>query len=286
MNRKKGMVLLILLLCVLLCLDLLGVCLLYLHRNEGAVEQNTAAAADPSAIAPMHTPTPTPEPTPLPTPEPTPTPTAEPEKLYAYIDGGVDLRWYLPEAEFELLFTTNQNVTGRSLYPAVPLLEENTARMLKAAYEQFRADGYILKIYDAYRPRSAQQALWNAVHNSKYIADPSNGGSWHQGGRAVDISLVDAATGEELEMPTPMHTFTDAAGRYANNGWSEEAEKNVAYMTDVMRAAGFSTIRTEWWHFEYNAKGAPVLDSEVDYDSLEYLTADEMTARKGYSPVI
>lgn len=41
------------------------------------------------------------------------------------------------------------------MYPAVPLMEEKTAEMLKQAFEIFQNDGYTLKVYDAYRPRSA-----------------------------------------------------------------------------------------------------------------------------------
>ena len=201
----------------------------------------------------------------------------EPEK-YAYLPGAVDLRWYLPEAQFDILFASEDNITGRALYPAVPLLEKTTAAMLKRAYDRFLEDGYIVKIYDAYRPLSAQTALWRAVNNKKYIADPSLGGSWHQGGKAIDMSLIDAKTGEELEMPTPMHTFSDKAGRYANNGWSEEATKNVNYMTSVMKSFGFNTIRTEWWHFERNVKDATSLDPEIDFDSLQYVSADELNA--------
>ena len=82
-------------------------------------------------------------------------------------------------------------------------------------------------------------------------------------------------------MPTPMHTFTDEAGRYANSNWSETATANVDYMTEVMRAAGFSTLRTEWWHFENNAKGWPSLEADIDISALEYLTAAEIDARSG-----
>lgn len=292
MKTTKGKIILISFLFILFWIDILGVCMLVIHKekrlNNPEPEVLFADTEQPEQILEL---------LPIPEEPADSEPEAdtvslteenipqdiksekEPEMEYAYYPGAVDLRWYLPEAQFELLFTTDRNVTGRGLYPAVPLLEENTARMLKQAYDRFLEDGYILKIYDAYRPRSAQQALWNVVRNNKYIADPSKGGSWHQSGRAVDISLVEKETGIELSMPTPMHTFTDEAGRYATNSWSEEVTKNVDYMTAVMKKAGFSTIRTEWWHFEYNAKNAPVLNHEIDYSTLEYMTAEAMSQR-------
>ena len=58
-----------------------------------------------------------------------------------------------------------------------------------------------------------QIKLYDIVHDNKLIANPYTGGSWHQRGRAIDMSLIDNATGLELEMPTPMHTFDDTIPR-------------------------------------------------------------------------
>ncbi len=185
------------------------------------------------------------------------------------VPNAVDLRAYLPNAEYEMLFASPYNITGHAMYPAVPILEESTAEMLMEAYEIFDRDGYIIKIYDAYRPKSAQIELWEIVRNSAYIANPNTGGSWHQRGRAVDMSLVNKETGEELEMPTPMHTFDPKAGRYKSSLWSAEAKANSDYMTEVMTSVGFKTITTEWWHFE-NTKSGNMLPNDIDLGSAEY----------------
>lgn len=182
---------------------------------------------------------------------------------YVQYENAVDLRKFLPGVEFDLLFASSNNVTGQSLYAALPLMEMQTAQMLKEAYAQFRRDGYTIKICDAYRPFSAQQALFSVVQNSNYIADPSNGGSWHQRGRAIDMTLVDLETGEELKMPTPMHTFAKESMRNQRANWSEQITQNVDYMTRVMQDAGFGIISTEWWHFENTGRGA-LLDKNID----------------------
>lgn len=272
MNRRV-----IILLCavIALCAAVLAVSVGMIRQTESAEPEALPSPEQIAQPAASQEPIPAAEPS----PEPVRTPEPTPEPRYAFLPGAVDLRWYLPEAEFELLFASENNITSQALYPAVPLLEENTALMLKRAFDVFKADGYTLKIYDAYRPRSAQAALWAAVQNSRFIADPAKGGSWHQSGKALDISLVDDATGLELEMPTPMHTFTDEAGRYANSNWSETATANVNYMTEVMRSVGFSTLRTEWWHFENNAKGWPSMEPDIDISALEYLSAQEMDER-------
>lgn len=194
--------------------------------------------------------------------------------LCAVYPGAVDLRALLPRAQFDLLFASPNNVTGHALYPPVPLLENHTADMLYEAYQIFLEDGYLLKIYDAYRPLSAQYALFDAVQDVRFIADPENWGSWHQRGRAVDISLVDLNTGEELEMPTPMHTFTTTAMRTRSSRWSDQARANVDYMTEVMTGVGFGIIDTEWWHFEYTGQGA-VMPINLNYDALSFRPASE-----------
>lgn len=186
---------------------------------------------------------------------------------YVVCPGGVDLRVFLSGAEFDLLFASSNNITGHAMYAAIPILEEETAFRLLEAYQRFQEDGYTIKIYDAYRPRSAQIELFSIVQDTRFIADPGTFGSWHQRGRAVDMSLIDLATGKELEMPTPMHTFSVEAARPHRNEWTEEACKNVDYMTEVMVAAGFGTLETEWWHYEYTAPGN-FLDVQIDLESL------------------
>ena len=186
----------------------------------------------------------------------------------ADIPDAVDLREYFPEAQFELLFASENNVTGQPLYAPVPILEKHTAEMLLEAYNIFRADGYTIKIYDAYRPRSAQYALYDAVQDSRFIANPYVGYSWHQLGRAVDMSLVNVQTGEELEMPTPMHTFDISAARTMSRSWNYFASANVDYMTSVMESVGFGTISTEWWHFENTSGAGGYLDPNIDLSAL------------------
>ncbi len=191
------------------------------------------------------------------------------EQTYVELDGAVDLRVFLPTLEFEMLFASPNNITGEAMYPAIPLLETSTAKMLAQAQDIFRENGYSIKIYDAYRPKSAQFKLYDIVQNSWFIANPYTGNSWHQLGRAVDMSLIDLSTGEELEMPTPMHTFDTTACRFNSGGWTETARANVNYMTEIMTSLGFGTITTEWWHFENTADGI-YMDPYLDYDSLTY----------------
>ncbi len=161
--------------------------------------------------------------------------------------GLVEVRDLCSGLEVELKYATEDNFTGRRLYPVeVCLLREETAKKLAAANAEFMADGYRLKIWDAYRPLSVQEALWEQKPDPVYVADPETGSN-HNRGAAVDVTLVDEE-GRELEMPTGFDVFTAEASR-SYPDMSSEARENMEYLTEVMVKNGFTPIESEWWHF-------------------------------------
>ena len=173
----------------------------------------------------------------------------------------IDIRLVVPDIEIYQIFGTPENFTGQVLYQrSVPVLQIRTARKLKLAAEKFAADGYKIKIYDCYRPKSVQFILYDIVQNSSYIANPYNSASNHNRAAAVDMTLI-GPDGVELDFPSPMHTFTKLVYRDSRDKWTEEQRRNVDYMTDIMTSCGFKIIRSEWWHF-----------SDTDY--LDFMVLD------------
>lgn len=186
----------------------------------------------------------------------------------------VDLRLYLPDAQYELLFATDKNITGAPLYArAIPLMQKGTAEKFQKAFALFKADGYTVKVYDAYRPKSVQKILYDIVQNRHWIANPATTASNHNRGCAVDMSLIDDATGLELVFPTPMHTFSDESAR-TSASWSDEARANVDYMTEIMKQCGFNSIESEWWHFSDTEKDK-YMTTDIDLGSLNMLPKQE-----------
>jgi D-alanyl-D-alanine dipeptidase len=107
---------------------------------------------------------------------------------------------------------------------------------------------YGLKIWDAYRPVAVQATLWEASHNSDYVANPEIGaGSLHSWGIAVDATLVDSRI-RDVRMPTDFDDFTPAA-MLPYMGSSLEIRRNLRLLRYAMHKAGFCGLRTEWWHF-------------------------------------
>ena len=122
--------------------------------------------------------------------------------------------------------------------------------------KEIRPD-YSLIVYDAARPMSVQQKMWNVVKGTPkyiYVSNPARGGGLHNYGLAVDISIIDAQG-----QPLPMGTPVDYLGKEAHitgeeqlvqaNKITKQEMKNRRLLRKVMREAGFRPLPSEWWHF-------------------------------------
>lgn len=165
------------------------------------------------------------------------------------ISGLVQVKDIDPNIVLDVRYATTNNFTGKKVYPsAVCLLRKETALKLAAANKEFMKDGYRIKIFDGYRPPRIQEIFWEMVPDERYVANPHKGGSKHNRGGAVDMTLVDQS-GHEIEMPSGFDDFTLRAARN-NPDMTPEAKKNVEYLTFVMSENGFIPLKDEWWHFD------------------------------------
>jgi len=161
----------------------------------------------------------------------------------------------------DIRYATANNFTGQVLYPSTRcLLVEPAARALAGVQQQLKAVGLGLKVWDAYRPLSVQQLMWdNFPQFHAYIGNPAVG-SKHNRGAAVDLTLVDLATGQELAMPTGFDDLSERAHRrYPHTPL--QARANCYLLEILMVAAGFEPLPHEWWHFNWHAWAEyPLLD--------------------------
>ena len=164
-------------------------------------------------------------------------------------DPMVEVTTVCPTIFYELRYATTRNFTGQQIYPtkARCLLRQAVCLRLKQVQEQLQPLGYGLKIWDAYRPAWAHEALWKATPNPEYVAAPSQGGSWHTWGTAVDVTLVDLK-GREVPMATDFDDFT-AAAKSDYVGSDPTIRTRMVLLRTVMINAGFRGLRDEWWHF-------------------------------------
>jgi len=165
-----------------------------------------------------------------------------------------------PSALPEVRYATRYNFTGAQLYPSARLwLHRDTASALSRAQKDLAKQGLGLKVFDAYRPFSVQQRMWNLIRDERYVSNPAKNRGRHTRGTAVDVTLVDAR-GKQLDMPTDFDDFTDRA-HSDYPGVTTRQKTNRELLARVMSRHGFVPYPFEWWHFDLRGwEKYPVLD--------------------------
>jgi D-alanyl-D-alanine dipeptidase len=167
----------------------------------------------------------------------------------------------------DLRYATSNNFTGAPLPGYLAnraYLRRQAAVALSRVQHDLRPQGLGIKIFDAYRPVRATLAMvdWTQRVNRPdlltdgYIASRSR----HNLGLAIDLTLIDLATGGELEMGTPFDTFS-AAAHTANA--SGEAAANRQKLKAAMEREGFVNYDQEWWHFSFNVSNPLRFDRPI-----------------------
>jgi D-ala-D-ala dipeptidase len=189
--------------------------------------------------------------------------------------GLVNVKAVVPSIKVALMYARTDNFCHRMLYHdlrdayVLPACAD-ALRKAQAELKRRRPD-LSLCIFDATRPMSVQQTMWDAVKNTPqyfYVSNPAHGGGMHNYGMAVDISICKASWNDaswregaaKCHIDTiPMGVKVDHMGieshidkeqELVSRGMiSREALNNRRLLREVMRTAGFMPLRTEWWHF-------------------------------------
>jgi len=179
----------------------------------------------------------------------------------------VDLEKFMPGALMDIRYATTQNFTGTKIYNlAKAYARKPVATALKKAQKDFRKMGYEIKIYDAYRPYKATIKFYETYHDTTYVASPFRG-SRHNRGCALDMTLVDAVTKKELQMPTEWDSFREEAWPTALVQ-DPKIRENRDTLIRVMEKNGFKVYASEWWHFDFVGwQKYDVLD--IDFEELK-----------------
>ena len=190
----------------------------------------------------------------------------------------------VPDAILEIRYHSTYNFVGERIdgyEEPTAMLTRKAAEALKAVSDDVKAQGYKLKIYDAYRPQRAVDHFmrWAENHNAtemkpyfypelnknvlipNYIARKSG----HTRGSTVDLTLFDMRTEKEVDMGCTFDWFgveshpdfcgNPDTGVYkggkspAGRSITAEQFKNRMILRRAMLAHGFKPLDTEWWHF-------------------------------------
>ena len=122
-----------------------------------------------------------------------------------------DLRKLIPGIILDLKYATVDNFMHEKLYPSTntTFLRKPAADSLKKVIAYLRKRNLTVKIFDAYRPYSVTEKMWEKVKDSRYAADPSKG-SGHNRGAAV--ALASGRTGHVEAVETVRRQRLGAAG--------------------------------------------------------------------------
>lgn len=179
------------------------------------------------------------------------------------IDAGlVNVQDIIPEILVDLRYSTTNNFMGQDVYGHLnrAYIQPDVAEDLKKCltYLKEQDSSLTLLIFDAVRPRSVQQIMWDVLdmpinEKTKFVSNPKNG-SVHNYGAAVDITIA-KNSGEPLDMGADyddirLIAYPRHEQAYLDSGMlSLEQIENRKLLRATMKAGGFHGIQTEWWHF-------------------------------------
>lgn len=167
----------------------------------------------------------------------------------------VDVQSLAPEIRVGLRYATANNFTGAVLpgYEANrAFVRREAAAALARVAHRAAQEGLALYIFDAYRPVRATSAMVDWARRSGrldlfrdgYIASRSR----HNLGLAIDLTLVDARTGDPLDMGTPFDTFSSSA--HTANASGAILDHRLR-LKRLMEGEGFVNYDQEWWHYAF-----------------------------------
>lgn len=179
--------------------------------------------------------------------------------------GMIDLRT-IPTVIFDIRYASSNNFTGQQIYPkAGAYMVKPAAEALENVVADLNERGLSIKVFDAYRPLSAQKKLWEMKPDPTFVAD-SKTGSRHNRGAAIDLTLINLK-GKTLPMPTDYDEFVEAAAHSYTN-LPDTVLENRSILKETMEQHGFVSLDSEWWHYDYQGwKEYPVLD--LDFDEIK-----------------
>ena len=207
----------------------------------------------------------------------------------------VNLTDVVPDAILEIRYFGTYNFVGERIdgyLEPTALLTREAADSLKAVSDDVKAQGYRLKIYDAYRPQMGVDHFmrWAAnvpdtlmkpyfypdldksvLFDQEYICAKSG----HTRGSTLDLTLFDMQTEKELDMggtfdwfgpeshpdfcgnPETMEYTGDNSKSPVGRTITTEQFHNRMILRQAMLRHGFKAMPTEWWHFTLNDEPFP-----------------------------
>ena len=194
----------------------------------------------------------------------------------------VEVTEVIPDVILEIRYYSTYNFVGARIdgyKRPLALMTRQAADSLKAVNDELKAHGYRLKIWDTYRPQravnhfirwaediqdTAMKAVFYPMVDKSRLFDEGYicARSSHSRGSTVDLTLIDAATGKELDMGSPFDWFgIESHPDYRCKLYMQSENRKVLH--NAMVRHGFEGIDSEWWHF--TLANEPYPDTYFDF---------------------
>ncbi len=176
--------------------------------------------------------------------------------------GLIDIHTLDSSIVVDLKYSSEGNFLGKNVYQGMQraYLQPEVGQMLVESQKYLKSidPDLSLIVFDAARPRSIQQKMWDALdlpfnEKIKFLSNPVNG-SIHNFGAAVDVGIIDIQ-GNLLDMGTDFDHIGEQAYPVKELEMLKQGMLTHIHVTNrrllrsVMRKGGFWGIQTEWWHF-------------------------------------
>ncbi len=191
------------------------------------------------------------------------------DSLHHYPATFVNVTDIVPDAMLDIRYYSTYNFVGSRIdgyHSPLALLTIQAAIALQEVSLDVQQQGYRIKIFDAYRP---QQAVNHFIRWSHDLSDTAtkpyfyptiskhllffqgylSHHSAHSRGSAIDLTLIDMATGKELDMGTPFDYLGSESHTFNHVAITPEQYRNRLILHQAMLRHGFKALPTEWWHF-------------------------------------
>lgn len=197
----------------------------------------------------------------------------------------VDICAFIKTIKIDPVYARADNFTGQCVpgYESGKLLLTRQAALaLQSVQEHLAVTGLALKVFDAYRPQRAvnyflqwakagddtrlKQQYYPRINKAElfmlgYLVEHSS----HSRGSTVDLTLIDAHTGIELDMGTAFDFF-DEQSRPDCLAVNQQQRANRMLLRSAMQQGGFIPLVAEWWHFTLQNEPYP----ETTFDFVSY----------------
>ena len=182
--------------------------------------------------------------------------------------GFVLVRNVIPDVIEDVRYYSDYNFVGTRIdgyEEPVVMLTKEAAEALKRVADYLRPQGYILKLYDGYRPKRAVEHFCRWAENVNdttmkavfypdinksevfklgYLAHRSG----HTRGSTIDLTLYDTKEQKDVDMGGTFDFFGKVSHTFYD-GLTKQQKENRMLLRNAMMKFGFKGMRSEWWHF-------------------------------------